>query len=273
MEFNDISDREYAVIRELLYSHTGISLGPGKKTLVISRLFKRLQAYELSSFGEYFAALKAERFPGELELAIDLLTTNETYFFREPHHFDLLKKLAEGSPKTSSFRVWSAACSSGEEAYSIGIMLQEIRRMSFKLDWEVRASDISQQMLEQANSGLYDIERSETIQEDLLKRYFLKGTGRYEGLMLVARTLRDNIQFARINLIQPLPELVPFDVIFLRNVLIYFDTLTKRRVVGQILTKLKPDGVLFVGSAESLGGVIPGLVNIGPGVYRQDRRK
>jgi len=273
MELNDITDREYVVIRELLFRQSGISLGPGKKTLVVSRLFKRVQAHGLASFGDYFTALKTGAIPGELQAAIDLLTTNETYFFREPRHFSILEELVDRVPRRSVFRVWSAASSTGEEAYTIAMTLQELRRKGRSPDWEVRASDLNTRVLQQAKSGLYSMARTESIPGDLLKRYFLRGTGRYEGKILIDRKLREKTEFARINLIEPLPDLVPFDVIFLRNVLIYFDTPVKRKVVIQLLSKLKPDGVLFVGMAENLSGLVDGLVSIGPGVYRRDRRE
>lgn len=273
MELNDITDREYAIIRELLYQQSGISLGQDKKTLVVSRLFKRIQAHGLKSFGDYFSALKAGTIPGELQMAVDLLTTNETYFFREPRHFSILEELAGMAPKDAVFRVWSAASSTGEEAYTIAMTLQELRRKWRGPDWEVRASDLNTQVLQQAKTGLYNMARTESIPDDLLKRYFLRGIGRYEGKILIDRKLREKTEFARINLIEPLPNLVPFDVIFLRNVLIYFDTLVKRKVVIQLLSRLKPDGALFVGMAENLNGVIDGLVPVGPGVYRRDRRR
>ena len=273
MELNDITDREYAVIRELLCQQSGISLGPGKKTLVVSRLFKRVQAFGLKSFSDYFAALKANTIPGELQTAIDLLTTNETYFFREPRHFSILEELADAAPKRTVFRAWSAASSTGEEAYTIAMTLQELRRKGRSPDWEVRASDLNTQVLQQAKSGIYSMARTESIPYDMLKRYFLRGTGPYEGMILVDRKLREKTEFARINLIEPLPDLVPFDVIFLRNVLIYFDAPVKRKVVIQLLPKLKPGGVLFVGMAENLNGLIDELVQVGPGVYRRDRRQ
>lgn len=273
MELNDITDREYAIIRDLLFKESGIALGPKKQALVVSRLFKRVQAHGCESFGDYFTALKNGSIAGELQVAIDLLTTNETYFFREPKHFAMLEDLVIAAPRGVVFRVWSAASSTGEEAYTIAITLQELRRLGRAPNFEVRASDLNTSVLEQAKTGLYNTARTEGIPDDLKKRYFLRGTGPYEGSILVDRQLREKIEFARINLIEPLPELVPFDVIFLRNVLIYFDLPVKRKVVSQLLLKLKPNGVLFVGMAETLNGLINGLISIGPGAYRMDRRR
>ena len=273
MELQDITDREYALIRQLLCQYAGISWGMEKKSLVVSRLFERVQANGLRSFGDYFTALKADAIPGELQIAIDLLTTCESYFFQEPEQFSFLEELAGKVPKTSLFRVWSAASSTGEEAYSIAMTLQELRCKWRCPDWEVRASDLNSQVLDKARSGIYSMGRIETIPTRLLKNYFLRGTGQYEGLALVNQKLRDKVVFAQINLIEPLPELVPFDVIFLRNVTSYFDLPIRRRVVSQLLLNLKPDGVLFVGMTEKLCGLVEGLVAIGPGVYRRDRRQ
>jgi chemotaxis protein methyltransferase CheR len=272
MELNGLTDREYAIIRDLLYKQAGISLGPAKKALVAGRLFNRIQQLGLTSYGDYFAKLVSGKAPDELQTALDLLTTNETYFFREPKHFEMLEELAMAAPKGKTFRVWSAASSTGEEVYTIAMTLQELSRKGRCPNWEVRGSDLSTRVLEQARTGLYSIDRTEGIPAELMKRYFLKGTGPYDGQILVERSLRDKTEFAQINLIEPLPELVPFDVIFLRNVMIYFDPPIKRKVVTQLMSALTQDGVLFVGLAETLNGIVDGLVSVGPGAYRQDRR-
>lgn len=273
MELNGISDMDFATIRDLLFQKTGIALTSGKKALVCSRLFKRVQAAGLDSYGGYFARLKSGQDPAELQIAIDLLTTNETYFFREPQHFDMLAELAAKADRASTFRVWSAACSSGEEVYTIAMTLAEQSRLARAPAWEVRGSDISTRVLAKARAGHYGRERTDGIAPALLKRYCLYGTGPYEGTLLIDRSLRDKCEFAQINLIEPLPQLVPFNVIFLRNVLIYFDPPVKRKVISQLMQALTPDGVLFVGLAETLGGVVDGLVQVGPGAYRLERRR
>lgn len=260
------------MIRDFLHQKTGISLNDSKKPLVTSRLFKRVQALGLGSYGDYFGILISGTMPGELKAAIDLLTTNETYFFREPRHFDMLAETAERASRDRVFRVWSAACSTGEEVYTIAITLAELSRIGRAPRWEVRGSDLSTRVLEQARSGLYTMDRIDGIAPELLKRYFLQGTGPYEGSILVDSKLREKTEFAQINLIEPLPGLVPFDVIFLRNVMIYFENSTKRKVVNQLMSVLAPDGVLFVGLAETLNGVVEGLIPVGPGAYRPDRR-
>ncbi|TDK63773.1 CheR family methyltransferase [Sapientia aquatica] len=273
MELNGISDLEFATVRDFLFQKTGISLNSSKKALVCSRLFKRVQAFNLDSYSDYIALIKSGRNPAELQMAINLLTTNETYFYREPKHFEMLSDIAIKADRGHIFRVWSAACSTGEEVYSIAMTLAELSRTHRVPRWEVRGSDISTRVLEVARAGHYSMERTEDIPADYLKRYCLCGTGPYAGTLLVDKPLRDKAEFAQINLIEPLPKLVPFDVIFLRNVLIYFDQEVKIKVVSQLIANLTPDGVLFIGMAETLNGLIEGLVSIGPGAYRLERRK
>ncbi|MET3105266.1 chemotaxis protein methyltransferase CheR [Oxalobacteraceae bacterium GrIS 2.11] len=273
MELNGISDLEFATIRDFLFEKVGISLTASKKALVCSRLFKRVQALNFDSYGAYFSLLKSGKNQHELQTAINLLTTNETYFFRESKHFGMLSAIAEKADRGKTFRVWSAACSTGEEVYSIAMTLAELSRIARAPKWEVRGSDISTRVLEVARGGHYSFDRTEDIPAEFLKRYCLCGTDQYEGTLLVERSLRDKTEFAQINLIEPLPQLVPFDVIFLRNVLIYFDTPVKHKVVSQLLANLTPDGVLIVGMAESLNGIVDGLISVGPGAYRQERRK
>lgn len=272
MDINGLTEREYIIIRDLLFKHTGISLGPSKKALVSGRLFNRIKELGYSTYGDYFALLVSGKNPGELQKAIDLLTTNETYFFREPKHFAMLADVAREAKKDHIFRVWSAASSTGEEVYSIAMTLADLTRMGQCQNWEVRGSDISTRVLETARTGLYSMDRIDGISQEYLKRYCLRGTGPYENKILMDRKLREKTEFAQINLIEPLPELVPFDVIFLRNVLIYFEVAEKRKILKNLLPTLTPTGVLFVGLAESLNGVIDGMVTIGPGAYRVDRR-
>ncbi|MBA5686983.1 CheR family methyltransferase [Rugamonas apoptosis] len=273
MELHGISDYEFVSIRDWLFKQTGISLTPAKKTLVCSRLHKRLRALSLSSYGDYFSLLSSNRDQDEAQTAIDLLTTNETYFFREAEHFQLLGELAQKARRDQPFRVWSAACSSGEEVYTIAMTLAEHERRGAGPAWEVRGSDVSARVLDMARSAHYPMDRATDIPPALLKRYCLSGTGPYHDTLLVERSLREKIEFAQINLIEPLPELVPFDAIFLRNVLIYFDPPVKRKVVGQLLSRLTGDGVLFVSMAESLHGLFDKLVSVAPGAYRFDRRR
>jgi chemotaxis protein methyltransferase CheR len=267
-----ISEQEYARVRALLYREAGISLGPQKQALVCGRLFRRVEALGLDTYDAYVSHLaRAAHDPSaqaELRTAVDLLTTNDTYFWREPGHFARLEALArEAAARQQSFSVWSAASSSGEEAYTIAMVLQSLADGGLPLSWDLMGSDISRRVLAQATQGCYPAERVQQLPERLLKRYCLRGHGPAQGTVLVDKSLRRKLRFMPMNLIEPLPRIGPFDVIFLRNVLIYFDVPTKQKVVRSVMSTLRPGGLLFVGMAESLNGVVPELRPIGPDVY------
>jgi len=262
-----ISDREFTQFQRFIYDAAGITLSSAKKALVAGRLAKRLVQHELGSYGEYFRLLASGEAPAEVQAAVDLLTTNETYFFREAKHFALLKEQAAAARKSAQpFRVWSAASSSGEEAYSIAMVLADC------LDgraWEVMGSDISTRVLQRARAGHYPVERTTHIPPAYLKRFCLKGTGTQQGTLLVESTLRSRVQFTQVNLNAALPQLGTFDVIFLRNVMIYFNDETKRQVVARLLSVLKPGGLFLVGHSESLNGITDSLRAVAPSIYRK----
>ena len=196
-----------------------------------------------------------------------MLTTNETYFFREPKHFDFLRKqVLPKTPSGKTFRLWSAASSSGEEPYSLAMTLGDGLPCT---PWEMIASDISTRVLEKARSGHYAMERAHNIPQQLLAKHCLKGTGSQDGTFLIERNLRSRIQFMQINLNKALPKIGEFDVIFLRNVMIYFDMDTKRAVVARMLPLLKPGGYFFVSHSESLNGITDSLQLITPSTYRK----
>jgi chemotaxis protein methyltransferase CheR len=262
-----LSDREFEQIRHLLYEQAGISLSPGKKALVIGRLAKRLQAHGLDSFGDYFSLLTDRRHGDELTTAIDLLTTNETYFFREPKHFEFLRQ--EILPKVRpgrTFRVWSAASSSGEEAYSIAMTLADALEGH---PWEVVGSDLSTRVLERARAGVYPMPRAKDIPDPLLKRCCLKGVRSQEGSFAIDPDLRRRVSFLQVNLIEALPQLGEFDLVFLRNVMIYFDHSTKQQVVQRVVSTLRPGGTLFIGHSEALHPLNPALSVVRPSILRK----
>jgi len=264
----NISDREFTQFQALVMNATGISLSDKKKALVVGRLSSRLRARQVDSFGDYYQILQSPRESDELQMAIDLITTNETSFFRESSHFDFLKSFIQNlRPIPFPFRIWSAASSSGEEAYTIAMVLAELLGSA---EWQVTGTDISTRVLERARRGLYPMQRSSTISMDLLRRYCMKGQGRHEGTFMIDRTLRSRVNFVQANLCRPLPRLGPFDVAFLRNVLIYFEPDQKRRVVESVIEQIKPGGLLFVGHSESVTGLCTGITPIQPTVYRVD---
>ena len=261
-----ITDREFQGYRKFLYEAAGIQLTDSKKPLVTSRLSRRLNALGIRSYGAYLDLIVSGKEPGERQTAIDLLTTNETYFFRESKHFDLLRDLASRAPAGRPFRVWSAACSSGEEPYSIAMVLADVRGSS---PWEVFASDLSTRMLERARAAHYPMERATHVPRKYLERFCLKGVEDQAGTLLVDSRIRECVRFAQVNLMQALPELGRFDVVFLRNVLIYFDLETKRGVVGRLSRVLAEGGHLFIGHSEALHGIAGGFETVMPTVYRR----
>lgn len=238
-----------------------------KKALVAGRLSKRLRHYNLHSYGEYFHLIMNDRQGTELQCALDLLTTNETYFYREPNHFDfLISRVLPTIPENRIFRAWSAACSSGEEPYTLAMVLSDTLGSR---NWGILASDISKQMLEKARAGQYPMSRAKNIPHPTLVKHCLKGIGRQEGTLLVEPGLRSRVDFKNINLNESLPKVGEFDVIFLRNVMIYFDLETKIRVVRNLIPHLKSGGYFFISHSESLNGVSNALKPIVPSIYQK----
>jgi chemotaxis protein methyltransferase CheR len=262
-----LTDREFAQFQRFIYEAAGITLSNEKKALVAGRLAKRVHECRARSYGDYLRLLESGELEGEVQHAVDLLTTNETYFFREPKHFERLRKVALAPRALATpFRVWSAASSSGEEAYSIAMVLEECLA---RKPWEIVASDISERVLARARVGHYPVERARHIPPAYLKRFCLRGVGPQEGTLLISRELRERVRFMSINLNQRLPAVGAFDVIFLRNVMIYFNVQTKREVIERIVAQLKPGGLLFIGHAESLGDMTGELESLAPAVYQK----
>ncbi|MBA5637306.1 methyltransferase domain-containing protein [Duganella sp. LX20W] len=267
MSLITITDREFSQFQRFIYDAAGIFMANGKQALVSGRLAKRLAHYQLASYSDYLRLLESRAQPSELQVAVDLLTTNETYFFREPKHFKLLAELAQDArAKGRGLRVWSAACSSGEEPYSIAMVLADVLGDGA---WEVLGTDISTRVLERARSGHYPMERATQLPQSYLKRFCLKGQQREAGTMLIERALRARVQFQHLNLNEPLPKLGTFDVIFLRNVMIYFNLETKRQVVARLLSQLKPGGHLLIGHSETLNDICDTVQAVAPSIYRK----
>jgi chemotaxis protein methyltransferase CheR len=263
-----ISDAEFRQFQGFIFDAAGITISPAKKALVAGRLAKRVHHCGVATYGDYFRLLGSDAVPGETQMAIDLLTTNETYFFREARHFELLDREARATrERGKGFQVWSAACSSGEEVYSIAMTLADA--LGESVPWSVLGSDISTRVLAQAQRGHYPAERARSIPQALLRRYCLRGIGKQEGTLLVARELRARVQFAQVNLNAPLPRIGPFDVVFLRNVMIYFSKETKREVVRRIASVLKPGGLLVIGHSESLHDIAGDLRPVAPSIFRK----
>jgi len=264
-----ISDEEFSKFRELLYDESGINLSDHKKTLMVSRLTKRLRKLELQSFSEYYDyVVNGVNGGEEFVQMLDLLSTNKTDFFREPKHFDFLTHhIMPELEHVKKIRIWSSACSSGEEPYSIAITLSEATKDA-RWDCKVLASDLSTRVLAHAANGVYEKGRVANMAPERVHRYFLKSKSGEN--VKVKKELSDMIAFRRINLMnEDYPIKSKLDLIFCRNVMIYFDKQTQERLVNNFYRYLKPNGYLFIGHSESLQWLDTDFVQIAPTIYQK----
>jgi len=260
-----LSDQSFQAVTEAFRRVSGIRLTPAKRQLVIGRLQRLAAERGVQDLDAYVQEVLSDGQGEEMTRVIDRLTTNETYFFRESAHFDFLSALVEGRRPATEFRVWSAASSSGEEAYSIAMLLAD--RLGPR-GWSIVGTDLSTAMVAAAQRGLYPVERARETPPSYLKRFCLKGSGPYEGQLLIHKDLRARVTFRNANLMTPLPpDLGQFDVVFLRNVLIYFDQDAKQQIVERVSQHIKPGGYLFTGHAESLSNIQTGLTSVKPAIY------
>lgn len=266
-ETPQLTDREFQLFQRYFEGRIGLHLAPHKKLLLSGRLSRRVKALGMTSFLAYYDLVASGLDPSETQVAIDLITTHETYFFRENHHFELLRDVVAPSLAAGrTLRVWSAACSTGEEAYSIAMTLRHALGPS---GWGVVASDIAKETLSKAATGLYSMDRTDGIPSEYLKDYCLRGRDRYEGMLLVSGQLRDKVEFHQINLTAVPDDLGLFDVVFLRNVIIYFDSATKQRVLETVCEHLRDGGLLLLGHSESIAGHALPLVQVRASVHRR----
>ena len=263
-----ISDKAFAGFQSLIYKAAGISMSDGKKPLVSGRLAKRLRAHGMKSFDEYLDYItKGDGADNsEFQIFVDLLTTNETYFYREPQHFEFLKReiLAKHDP-SKLLRVWSAASSSGEEAYTLAMIISDM--LGLRANWEIIGTDISTTMIAAAQKAIYNEHRVRLVPNDMRYKYLLRGSDKYHGYVAVAPELKKHVRFEHYNLVESTPRKEMFDVIFCRNVLIYFDKNTKIKVLERLCAQLKSGSYLMTGHSESLHGMVPQLKSIKPSVY------
>jgi chemotaxis protein methyltransferase CheR len=271
-----VSPALFQKFQKLIYSETGIWLGSSKTALLCGRLFRRLRALEITSLASYYEFVAQPDQHEERSRMIDAITTNETRFFREPRQFEfLVQRLvprwlsdAEHGLRSRRVRIWSAGCSSGEEPYTLAMLLA--RHLPAQDGWDVRllATDISNRVLEKACKGTYPIARATELPKDLLHSFMLRGVAERQGEMKVKIEIQQMIDFRRLNLDQEsnLSE-GPFDAIFCRNVLIYFDVASKRRVIANLYRHLMANGLLFVGHAENLTSISTRLQSVESTIY------
>lgn len=247
-------EQDFQRIRSMIFEHAGIYLHEGKRAMVFNRLSKRLRQTHQSSFGHYLDLLDRSAGSPEWEFFINALTTNLTAFFRETHHFEILREMLQSRPATQTWSIWSCATASGEEAYSIAITAAA-SLPSPQESVRIVASDINTQTLARASQGIYPLNKVAHLGDDILKNYFQRGTGERDGLVRIQPWLTQWIAFTQINLqSNSWPNLVAnLNVIFCRNVLIYFQEVTQRQVLERLHNALAPGGYLFMGHAEHLG--------------------
>jgi chemotaxis protein methyltransferase CheR len=269
-EIRPLTPAEFDRIRELAYREFGLDLKPGKEQLVAARLGKQLRRLGLRTFRDYYAYVLSEPTGQAMMEMIDALTTNHTAFLRERSHFDFLRSRVlpewQGRP---SLDIWSAACATGEEPYSIAISILEEWSGAARPPVRILATDISTRALETASRAVYQADRLEGMAPATIQRYFLRGEGRWRGWYRVRPAAQKMVEFRRLNLNEPLPPLPRFAVIFCRNVMIYFDRETQERLVGRLAECLEPGGYLFTGHSESLLKTGYPLAYVQPAVYRR----
>lgn len=267
-----LSEAEFLRIRRFMHEVSGVDLAPTKQAMVESRLARRVSELGLSGFSEYWQLVSAPPSDTERQYVINALSTNETFFFREPDHFTWLGEFARTyAQRDTPFRVWSAAASTGEEAYSIAMTLME--SLGENGHFEILATDINTQVLKEAKQAIYPRSRIQKVPPHYVQRYFMWGRDEYRDMLRVVPEITRHVQFRKVNLTEcDNVALGLFDVIFLRNVMIYFNPATKERLLEQITHKLNDDGVLAISHSESLSNLQCALQAIRPSLYRKKAR-
>jgi chemotaxis protein methyltransferase CheR len=272
-----LDDGDFGRFQDLIYQVSGIYLAKHKRSLLVGRLTRRLRQLGLRSFREYYGIVVDRE--DELWCMLDLITTNETRFFREPKHFDLLVERllpewcadAARGLRPKRLRIWSAGCATGEEPYSIAMVLRHWFPPTTEWSLEVFATDLSVQVLRRAREGVYPLGHANDIPIPYRNRFLLRGAGQESGRIKIATEVSSLVNFQRLNLNDgSYPFIGRFDAIFCRNVLIYFGSSAKVRVIDQLLDQLVPGGSLFIGHAETLSGITARASRVIPTVYALD---
>jgi chemotaxis protein methyltransferase CheR len=261
-----LSEKEFELFKKFIHKISGIQMKPEKKVLIESRLAKRLRYYQFSSYRDYYDYLLSDDI--EQQMFIDIITTNETSFFREPHHFEYLKTTVLPTHK-GPIRIWSAACSIGAEAYSTAMVCDDVLGPRSG-QYEIVCTDINADVVKTAQIGLYPEKFIPQIPQKYLKKHCMRGNGKYEGNFIILDQLKSNLLFRRMNLLEKCSsDMGEFDVIFLRNMLIYFDAPEKKMIVENVISRLKHGGYLFIGHSESLFNISNSVTQVKPTIYRK----
>jgi len=265
-----LKNGEFEAIRSLIYKKSGIFLGKEKKVLVRSRLGKILRRRKIPSFKEYYKLIVGDTTGQEFTQLLNAISTNFTQFFREREHFEFLKEvIIPNCSQNRQIKIWSAGCFSGEEPYSIAITLLE--KVKDIKEWNIKilATDISTRVLEKAIRGFYQEEQLATLSKVTLRKYFLRGNGDWAGYYQVRPEIKKMIEFKHVNLLKPFPFKIMFNIIFCRNVMIYFDRPTKEDLITRFSQVLVPGGYFFIGHSESLMGIRHNFKYIRPAIYQK----
>jgi len=261
------SEEVFTLFQRLVHDKLGIHLAKQKRMMLGHRLLKRVKHIQANGFSDYFRFISNPDNNHELEVALELMTTNETFFFREEKHFNYMAKtiLPQIDPNRE-YKVWSAASSSGEEPYSIAMLLNE----HCYSPWSIVASDVNRSVLAHARKGIYIDDRTKLLPQEYRKKYCVKGTGEFEGYMRVKPDLRSRLHFFSFNLLDDMSSLGKFDLIFIRNVMIYFDDKTRQKIISGLQQCLNKDGYLFISHSETLHGLEHSFKLIKPAIYRHE---
>ncbi len=259
------SEEVFTLFQKLVYEKLGIHLAKQKRMMLGHRLLKRVKHIKVNGFSDYFRFITTPCNAHELEVALELMTTNETFFFREGKHFDYMATtILPSINPNKEYKVWSAASSSGEEPYSIAMLLNE----HCSAPWSVVASDVNKSVLAHARKGIYIDDRTKLLPEKYRQSYCAKGVGEFEGYMRVKPELRSRLNFFCFNLLDDMSILGKFDLIFIRNVMIYFDDKTRQKIITGLQNCLNQDGYLFISHSETLHGLEHSFELIKPAIYR-----
>jgi len=259
------SDDVFVLFQKLIRSKLGIYLPKQKRVMLGHRLLKRVEHIKAKGFSEYFHYINNPDNKDELDIALELVTTNETFFFREPQHFDYITgTLLPSINPNKTFKVWCAACSTGEEPYSVAMLLSK----HYGAPWSISASDVNTKVLEQAKKGIYLDERTDLLPKELKKSFCVKGVDEYEGYLRIKPHIRQRVNFFQFNLINTMNHMEEFDLIFIRNVMIYFNDDTRQQIIDNISQQLKPNGLLFISHSETLHGLNHTFELVQPAIYR-----
>ncbi len=272
----DLSESDYRNFTALIYEKSGINLHKGKRELLKARLAKVLRQFDFRSVGEYYDYLMRDTSGDAFIPLLDVISTNLTAFLREPKHFEFLAETVipevfsiGGTKNSGPIRIWCAGCSSGEEAYSIAMTMLEALPENRHRDLRILGTDISTRMLQIAERGVYEAARVEKVPYGMRRQCFQKGVNRWSGFYRVKPHVRNLVRFQRLNFIEPFSFTDPFDIVFCRNVMIYFDKQTQERLVNRFYEVIQGAGHLFIGHSESLTGVAHRFRYVRPSVYRK----